>query len=854
MNGPATAWAKWSQATGDWHALADHCLDVAAVCAALLENPILRRRLARLGRQDDLDPGQRSRLAILAGLHDVGKANRGFQNRIRPDAGPGSPAGHVGEVVSLLSPAGEPLQQALLEALRIDAMLRWCAGEDQLARLLLATFWHHGRPVEPPAFRRDLWRATPEYDPVAAVRDAVARLWRAFPQEQGGSPLPATPEFAHAFMGLVTLADWLGSDTRYFPLASGRDPDRAGFARTRAHKAVARIGADGRSFRGVLSARLLEFHELFGRDPRPAQRALAAQPLPDGPSTLILEAETGSGKTEAALYWFARLFAAELVDGLYFALPTRAAARQIYRRVEEAARALFGGNPPPVILAVPGYLEVDGVSGRTLPGFEVLWPDDEADRLRDRGWAAERPKRYMAGTIVVGTVDQVLLSGLQVAHSHMRAAALLRHLLVVDEVHASDPYMGAILEQVLERHYRAGGHALLLSATLGGAARARFLRQPPPAPAEATGTPYPLLTRRSGGAVESRPVAPYAGDREVEVTLLRPQDAATIVRLALDAARAGARVAVLRNLVRDVQRLQPVLEALAPDPALLFQCAGVPAPHHGRYAAPDRRLLDRALEDRLGQDGPVVVAATQTIEQSLDLDFDFLITDLCPMDVLLQRLGRLHRHARPRPPGYKTPKAVVLVPERDLGSYLDERGRARGPMGLGAVYEDLTVVEATRRLLEEHRTLRLPAENRHLVEQVTHPEFLQELAEELGGAWRAHHTEQWGSTVSRRQLGGLNCVDWAQPLEDGRLSFDRGAEGRIGTRLGLGDRIARFDRPRPGPFGQDVREVPVPARLVPDAPADAEPEAVVEDDRCLRFRFGGSALRYDRLGLRRDDE
>ncbi|MDB4914145.1 MAG: CRISPR-associated helicase/endonuclease Cas3, partial [Gemmatimonadetes bacterium] len=193
---------------------------------------------------------------------------------------------------------------------------------------------------------------------------------------------------------------------------------------------------------------------------------MAMLPRDEESSITILESETGSGKTEAALARFVTLFSAGKVDGLYFALPTRTAATQMHKRVFDATAMAFT-EPPPVILAVPGYLRVDDTEGRRheLARFDVLWPD--AERFRYRGWAAEGPKRYLAGCIVVGTVDQVLLSSLRVGHAHMRATSLMRMLLVVDEVHASDAYMTRILEDVLARHRRAGGHALLLSATLG---------------------------------------------------------------------------------------------------------------------------------------------------------------------------------------------------------------------------------------------------------------------------------------------------------------------------------------------------------------------------------------------------
>ena len=208
---------------------------------------------------------------------------------------------------------------------------------------------------------------------------------------------------------------------------------------------------------------------------------------------------------------------------------------------EDAALALLLAS-----VAHHGKPVVDGREGRALPGFEVLWNDDERERFRFRGWAAERPKRFLAGAVVVGTIDQVLLSALMVSHAHLRATALLRHLLVVDEVHASDSYMNRLLEEVLRRHLAAGGQALLMSATLGSTARLRLLhpdsRPPPVSLAEACATPYPALTHRTSSGATRQAIAPDGRSKRV-LRELAPllEDAAGIAARALDAARRGAR-------------------------------------------------------------------------------------------------------------------------------------------------------------------------------------------------------------------------------------------------------------------------------------------------------------------------
>jgi len=620
--------------------------------------------------------------------------------------------------------------------------------------------------------------------------------------------------------------------------------------------------------------------------PRPVQARILDLPRPTTGSVVVMEAATGAGKTEAALAHWLRLVHAGQVDGLYFALPTRAAARQIYHRVVQAVEQAFPdpNRRPPVVSALPGYLAVDAVEGVPLPGFQVLWPDGETRETRKagaprdfshRGWAAEHPKRYFAGAVVVGTVDQALLSALQVSHAHLRATALLRHLLVVDEVHASDAYMTRILEEVLARHREAGGHALLMSATLGCAARVRFLARrrsrtaQPPSLAEALATPYPALWVQPEGA-EVQLLAVEGADAQKQVrwqTLAEIEAPEAIAARALEAARQGARALVIRNTVAGCQKVQASLEeqaAAGGDEALLFRCAAagsaaVPAPHHSRFAKVDREELDDALEAAYGKSRPqggLVVVATQTAEQSLDIDADFLITDLAPIDVLLQRLGRLHRHAHPRPPGYEVARALVLVPAEELGSFIQpDDGKAYGPAGLGTVYDDLEVLEATRRLLVGNPEVEIPRDNRRLVEAGIHPEVLAALEEELGAPWPKHRQAILGRELADGQIARLNGIDRTLPFGDPNSLFPgRDQQRKIPTRLGLDDRIVHFPQPPPGPFGQPIAELRIPGHLVEKAPPRAEDEeaqAVTEIPGGFEFRFGRWSFRYTRLGLER---
>jgi CRISPR-associated endonuclease/helicase Cas3 len=341
-----------------------------------------------------------------------------------------------------------------------------------------------------------------------------------------------------------------------------------------------------------------------------------------------------------------------------------------------------------------------------------------------------------------------------------------------------------------------------------------------------------------------------------------------MVRRALDAARSGARVLVLRNTVRDAVDTQTALEGIleASDRPLLFSVGDVLTLHHARFAREDRIRLDAAIDERFGKPkvvGGVVAVATQTVQQSLDLDADLMFTDLAPMDVLLQRFGRLHRHRERdafRPVGFDRPRAVVLTADDPLESYLRRGGEARGRHGAGSVYDDLLILEATLECLSSAGELRIPAQNRDLVERTTHPEALENLATKLGGLWVEHLRRRQGRELAHRGIADLNVVERQRPF--GEYAYEDDKDRRIATRLGEGDRRAMFASPPLGPFGAVVRELTLPAWFTQDAPGEelADPDLLPRDVRvdtgdygpCLRFTFATLPFTYDRLGLRGD--
>ena len=867
------------------HLLEHHLADVAACFEVLLKQPTIRKRLACAGGLSDLDGTTAARLCVLAAVHDIGKVNVGFQAQIwrREDLPPQRKrpprTGHVQDLVPVLEDKDSETADWFFDALGASEIMEWDDdGGSTASGLLVAAFSHHGSPLNRFANRAAnpaVWRPYGNLNPRQCVGHIVqlVRGWFPAAYEPAGTPLPAAPGFQHMFLGLCTLADWLGSDERFFEFCDEPRDDYIVTARERAHRAVSAIGLDLEAQRSALSE-LPCFGALFDIDGQPNAMQQRAADLPLDEPLVIIESETGSGKTEAALWRFARMYEAGLVDGLYFALPTRSAASQIHKRVTDFVRSMFPTDHfPEPILAVPGYLRAGAVEGKHLPHYEVWWDDQygAADPVVKRRWAAESAKRYLAAQIAVGTVDQAMMAALQVRHAHMRAACLARNLLVVDEVHASDQYMRVILEGLLEAHAGAGGYACLMSATLGSVARQRFSTAGRLAGGsgislnEALDVSYPAITTRGAEGEKVVAVGESGRGKAVQVGTLPAMEAyAAVADRGLEAARAGAKVLIVRNTVSFAVRTQQALEERAGpgEQHLLFGVDGVMTLHHGRFAAGDRRRLDAAVEAQIGKSrgpGGRVIVGTQTLEQSLDIDADLLITDLCPMDVLLQRIGRLHRHARDgRPAGYRSPACIVLVPEDDdLSPWLTRRKDTNGLGPNGFVYEDLRILEATARLVAEHAangtSWNIPCMNRALVERSTHPEVLEEITGKMGEGWREHAIKMEGVYIGDNQTARQVVIRRDRSFyEENRDVVFPDMEARIRTRLGDEGVEITLEPSAPSPLAADgtISHVVVPGHMAHGLTGE-EPVPWKAGEGGFEFMVGDRRFRYDRLGLRR---
>ena len=858
MNPQHLPWGKYDPDSGATHHLGHHCADVAACFEELLAEPVIRDRFDRAMGNGGLDEVTLARLTVLAFLHDFGKICSGFQFKVglRPPGAP-KPTSHL-KAAFWACNRPEVRQGIGLE----QALGDWGIGVDQLLRAALA---HHGRPMSGHELERpgpdEIWKRFQAYDPIVAGRTLMqsARQWfpRAF---EHGPVLPESPQLAHHFAGILAIADQVGSNDELFRKIPKPDPNYVGRARKRAAEAV-RLLSLSRSGWNSESTKV-EFGDLFDRrwTARALQTAVAEAPL-ECP-LLILESETGSGKTEAAIWRFAKLWQAGRVDGLYFALPTRAAAVQLHQRVDAALKRVFPTEPHAgTVLALPGYLRAGEAVGEHAAGWSVTWSDDPEDVERLARWSAESARKFLSAPAAVGTVDQALLSALQVKWAHFRGAALSRSLLVVDEVHASGAYMTEVLEEVLRGHLAVGGHALLMSATLGSEARDGLIapwvnrrRRRSSTLDEAQMVPYPVLmvSDDTGQPTQTR-IEPGEYQRNIamsEEPIL--QDPSRIADLAIRQATRGGKVLVLRNTVGQAQAVYRAVCDRGADGQLL-QLAGGSALHHSRFAAEDRMLLDQAVEGELGKGrgtGGRIVIGTQTLEQSLDIDADLLITDLCPVDVLLQRIGRLHRHRfTDRPEQFRKPRCHVLVPHGSLA----EGGLLQYGLGMsrtGGIYRDLRVLELTRRLVAHNPEWKIPEMNRKLVEGGTHAERLEALHGE-DGPWQEWASDVEGTMAAERGIARGHVLDRARGFAD--ITFPA-AEEHVRTRLGDdGPRIV-LRKPVRGPFGSPITTFSLPAHLfrgrdgMPSREEIEDAQAEMEDG-CMILAVGSYRFRYGREGI-----
>lgn len=750
----------------DRHPLVAHCLDVGAVAHQLLlpRHRVLDRWATRCG----MPAADFSKLIVFSSIvHDLGKLSVRFQN-LRPDLTPPGlrPMRGVGlrhdavgygiwqwrvrsGVGATIHEYFEPPHSNVKSLLRL------------LDLVIGAAIGHHGVPVF--CNEQELRRETYAGDPIAeraldlfAIAARCAGLPVAPPLD-AGAVLSAWKEASWWINGLLVLADWVGSNQIYFPFEDGPvDPDKywREHALPRAKRAVDGSGVQPPPYPGA--SRLADLFPDI-ESSRPLQALAESLSLGDGPQCLILEDVPGSGKTEAAILLSARLMAGNQATGLYFALPTMATANAMYERLSKPYRRLCGDGGDASLSLAHG-------ASRLHEGFVASYSDTRSDdsAAACNNWLAESNKRALLAPVSVGTIDQALLAVLPNRHQNLRLSALADKVLLVDEVHACDDYVLSLLRVLLTRHAANGGSAILLSATLPRQDRQALLAawldglNGAEAP-NSSESHYPMLTQcSSAGVREEASSCPENLRRSHRVTLAaEPEDVEGA--LIEEAARGGCAVWV-RNTVADAIRAWQSLCARLPgdQQPMLF---------HARFALGDRLAREVEVLDAFGKlstsatrRGRILVA-TQVVEQSLDLDFDLLATDLAPIDLLIQRSGRCRRHFRDamgNPAGIDSRgegRVLVLSPDPDDLDAFTEFLRGPGK-GLGAVYPHHHHLWRSARVLRKHGRISLPEDARRFVECV----YDDEIAEATPDVLQRAADLAAGTDAARRCLAANNTL------------------------------------------------------------------------------------------------
>lgn len=828
------------------HLLPYHCLDVAAVGAVYLRrNPAF---LAWLGEQLG-DPPQDALISWMVfwlALHDLGKFSISFQVQ-RADLVErlhGEPCRATVAAVRHDS-LGQHFWQEHVQPLALEQAWFAESTEDGLAAWARAVTGHHGQPpLNRVDFLCDHFPAREQAAALAFVEAArelllvqqAANIGRAM---DAGDFEHLSQELSWWVAGLAVLADWIGSNADVFRYHDQPDTPLAAYwtqAQALAESALSQSGV-------LPAARQVErsFTELFPAitTPSPLQRWAASVPIEPGPQIHLLEDVTGAGKTEAAVTLAHRLIAGGCADGFFIGLPTMATANAMYGRIADVYRQLFDGDASLVLAHGRKALVEEFAASVIEPGRDERDPQqqDESATRRCTRWLADHNKRALLAPAGVGTIDQALLGALQSKHQCLRLLGLFRKVLIVDEVHACDAYMQRTLEVLLEFHARAGGSAILLSATLPGRMKtallkafARGLAQKAPA---LQSPAYPLVTswvaERPASvtetAIETRP------DVRRVVQVRYESERATIVRDIARALSAGHCVAWIRNSVADALEARAEMAAhVDADRITLF---------HARYTLGDRLDIEDTVLGAFGRDsGPAervgrLLIATQVAEQSLDVDFDLVVSDLAPIDRLIQRAGRLHRHVRDREgrrlsePGAVDqrgqPCLWVLAPPwteaPTAGWFKQALPRA------AAVYPDHGQVWLTARCLQRGQ-FAMPDDARNLIEAVFGadadvPEGLQRIA-----------TQAEGKAYGDASMADLNSVklrkgyvrDGAEWLADS-VAPSRLGEDTIDVLLARwhGDQLRPWRDDKDPSHAWAYSTVRVARRLIAGAAAQASP-------------------------------
>ena len=675
-----------------WSPLYVHMADSALVARKLWDEWVsdsIKRQISDCVDGDDAAAAVL--VSWLAGIHDIGKATPGFQYKVPERAEYVQEMGLCLPSAHMVSP---PPSHANMGEIILERKLDgrgwgypWSLGS------IVGS--HHGVPPSDDGVLRDIESRSGNF-PIENMGDegwisvqdelfawmfdavGVAKF------EERYQVLVMSQPVQVLISALVIMSDWIASNSDFFPLTFRVESWEEFRLRADAAWVSFALPSSWHAEKSELEGEDF-FHRRFAGLPenarlRPAQlEALRAALGMDDPGLLIIEAPMGNGKTEASLLCAEAMAAKSGAGGVAYLLPTMATSNAMFSRVEEWLKTV-----PDSKGELMRSMQLLHSKAALNPGYSKLrswgstWMGDEAKAYVEEGviahqWFAGK-KRGLLSSFVVGTVDQLLMAALKVKHVQLRHLGLAGKVVVVDEVHAYDAYMNTYLDRILTWLGAYGVPTILLSATLPANRRDELIhayrgkdrksvrnnsrrKDIPRAPCEESGRPaYPLITATTyTGALDQgmyRICEDLSAGTNVIVREMEDDDRTLVAQLN-DLLSDGGCACVLRDTVSRAQSTYQQLKK-----AFGASCVKLV---HSRFIAVDRMRNDSELLRLLGPDSDnrpdkLIVVGTQVIEQSLDIDFDVMITDIAPIDLLLQRMGRLHRHQRGKEQSHRPEK------------------------------------------------------------------------------------------------------------------------------------------------------------------------------------------------------
>ncbi|MCI0541712.1 MAG: CRISPR-associated helicase Cas3' [Verrucomicrobiales bacterium] len=676
-------WAKTTEDGQPGISVRDHCLNVGCVAEALIYSlPANVRAL--------LPPGA----ASLAALHDVGKISTGFLRKcpvwlFRSNLADAALNEFWHGAESDHSVVSQFCLQNALKAKRADL---WA----------VAVGAHHGRihGRHVSQINRTARRAEWENAARAQLVEELTRIFGALPEKK---PLNDNSDL-WLLAGLIAVADWIGSNERFFSAAKGLPSEKA---RRQAAASLATINWSGGELEPGRS-----FTEMFGVAGGPNALQSTMQGCASRPGLFILEGPMGCGKTEAALAAAHGLITARHNHGIYFGLPTQVTSNRIHTRVRRFLEKTLS-DPANLRLAHSASWLDQEHAVELRPA--ASGGEESANVADTRSWFASSRHALLA-RYGVGTIDQALQGIVAVKHFFVRRFGLAGKVVILDEVHSYDVYTGALLTQLVRELLALRCSVIVLSATLTQARRQEFLTAAGslavelPDAGNQTAEAYPLITTAAAGLPPSSIPLHWPEQKRVHLRVGSFTEA-QIVEECLRRAEAGQHVLFLRNTVFEAQATYRAATADARDGTVRLGLLHSRFPFFRREELEDE-WLDRLGKQRSDDDLGSLLVATQVVEQSVDIDLDFIVSDLAPTDMLLQRIGRLWRHPRPDRQAER-PEFWINVPAlqeeasaRELKSALGKCARVYAPY----------VLVRTAEVFNGRNGITIPSEIREVLE------------------------------------------------------------------------------------------------------------------------------------------